>query len=713
MRIPRLLLFMLLGVMLSPVSYAQHTHGEGEPCGTVQLRKYHISEQSYQQEINAFEKWMAEKRKARAHQRIEEDVLTIPVVVHVIHNGQPVGEGPNITDAQIIDHLASVTEDYRATNPELNSIPSEFQDDIADVKFEFCLAQRDPEGLPTTGIIRVNGGRASWTYNDDRALKAQSYWPAEDYINIWVTELGGGLAGYAQPPETELPGWEGFGRFDRLTDGIVVDHAVFLRGARRTTSHELGHYFSLRHIWGDGDCRADDYCEDTPESDAPNRGCDQAHESCNSLDMVANFMDYSACRHFFTNDQKERMRIVMENSPRRLSLLSSPACEAPIVTAYNAGIRAATSPNLRCAHEFAATVDLRNYGTENLTEVQIGYRLDDQVVENFYTWTGNLAQYDIEQIQLPGFMLPAGFHRIEFFTTMPNGEEDGDPTNDEHIQEFIVVDREPVALQDFEGGVWPPSDNWIIDNPDGSYTWRDTLLTYGNHAVCIDFANYSSVGQTDRLNSPLWNLAGMENPTLFFKVAYARATQGGDLVGESDALRITASNNCGRVNIPLKTISRDELATMPDFAMSDEANSSAPSSDSDWRTERLSLARFQGEEIIVSFWGINGYGNVLWLDDIEITNLTSLEDFENFKARFEVFPNPTTDGRMNLRLHESLDGLQLEVSDLSGRSLWKKQFEHTQAGQTLTFTLPETARGLLLLRLTSTQGEIIQKIMVE
>jgi len=205
----------------------------------------------------------------------------------------------------------------------------------------------------------------------------------------------------------------------------------------------------------------------------------------------------------------------------------------------------------------------------------------------------------------------------------------------------------------------------------------------------------------------------MENPTLFFKVAYARATQGGDLVGESDALRITASNNCGRVNIPLKTISRDELATMPDFAMSDEANSSAPSSDSDWRTERLSLARFQGEEIIVSFWGINGYGNVLWLDDIEITNLTSLEDFENFKARFEVFPNPTADGRMNLRLHESLDGLQLEVSDLSGRSLWKKQFEHTQAGQTLTFTLPETARGLLLLRLTSTQGEIIQKIVVE
>ena len=36
----------------------------------------------------------------------------------------------------------------------------------------------------------------------------------------------------------------------------------------RTASHEVGHYLGLRHIWGDGDCTAEDGIDDTPNADA-------------------------------------------------------------------------------------------------------------------------------------------------------------------------------------------------------------------------------------------------------------------------------------------------------------------------------------------------------------------------------------------------------------------------------------------------------------
>ena len=121
-----------------------------------------------------------------------------------------------------------------------------------------------------------------------------------------------------------------------LTDGIVVGYKYFGSSEKgdfpvlfapfdlgRTTTHEVGHWLGLRHIWGDGDCSADDFCADTPTAFEANNGCPFDNISCGSLDMIENYMDYTddACMNVFTNDQTERMRIVLENSPRRRELV--------------------------------------------------------------------------------------------------------------------------------------------------------------------------------------------------------------------------------------------------------------------------------------------------------------------------------------------------------------------------------------------------------
>src|SRR5690606_33494061 len=192
------------------------------------------------------------------------EVITIPVVVHVIHSGQSIGVGANISDAQVISQITVLNQDYRraANSPGYNTDPVG-----ADTEIQFCLAQRDPQGNPTNGINRVNLGNTTWNeYNVQTILKPNTYWDPTKYLNIWVCQFGGDLnqtLGYAQfPTGTGLPGLGG-GSSGSVTDGVIIGYQYFGSSSLaagsyappydkgRTTTHEVGHWLGLRHIWGD------------------------------------------------------------------------------------------------------------------------------------------------------------------------------------------------------------------------------------------------------------------------------------------------------------------------------------------------------------------------------------------------------------------------------------------------------------------------------
>ena len=101
--------------------------------------------------------------------RNDEDIL-IPVVFHVVHdNGEE-----NISDAQIHESIVQLNEDFAAINPELVDVHPNFENLVADVGFEFRLADLDPNGEPTTGINRI---QSELTYNgSDLALKQLVQW---------------------------------------------------------------------------------------------------------------------------------------------------------------------------------------------------------------------------------------------------------------------------------------------------------------------------------------------------------------------------------------------------------------------------------------------------------------------------------------------------------------------------------------------------------
>ncbi len=248
-------------------------------------------------------------------------VITIPVVVHVLYNTS----SENISDAQIQSQLDVLNADFRRTNSDATNQWSQ----AADSEIEFCLATVDPNGNATTGITRTYTSTTSFGSDDKMKYTSQggkNAWDTGKYLNMWVCDLGSSLLGYAQFP----------GSGSASTDGVVMGYRYFgTVGAAqapfdggRTTTHEVGHWLNLRHIWGDGNCNYDDYVNDTPASDAANYGCASSHYSCNSLDMVQNYMDYSddSCMNLFTTGQKTRMRALFASGGFRESLLSSNAC---------------------------------------------------------------------------------------------------------------------------------------------------------------------------------------------------------------------------------------------------------------------------------------------------------------------------------------------------------------------------------------------------
>ena len=274
-----------------------------------------------------------------------DSIYYIPVVVHVLHYGESIGIGRNISQDRIQSQIDILNQDYGKTpnSPGYNTFPAG-----VDTRIRFCLATVDPNGNPTNGVVRVQTTQDAFDlFSQNTILKGYSNWDPEKYLNIWVCRLLGNFIGYAQYPMIS-PQWADSLPMvpnveDVQPDGVVIEYRVFgnvpngqgapfgVYNKGRTASHEVGHYLGLLHIWGDGGSCADnktDFCSDTPPQATYTSGCPSVTvESCTPgvPALVENYMDYSndTCMNVFTLEQKKRMRIVLRNCVRRKSVAST------------------------------------------------------------------------------------------------------------------------------------------------------------------------------------------------------------------------------------------------------------------------------------------------------------------------------------------------------------------------------------------------------
>ncbi|MDP1817125.1 MAG: M43 family zinc metalloprotease, partial [Leadbetterella sp.] len=249
------------------------------------------------------------------------DEYLIPVVVHILHSGGP----ENISDDQVFRAIEMLNQDFHG-----DSDP-----DHLDTKIRFRLAQTDPFGCSTSGIIRIFQAKEpcilTGIYGSNPGgvtASTISYWPKEHYLNIWVVNCF----------DTQISAFAGLPTFGNPTSGIVIQHRYFgdigtasNNFAPHVISHEGGHCFGLIHIWGPDpwephaptwlNCHLEsegetngDLVSDTPPQGVyqGDFGCEEGNNSCDieindRLDDIDNFMSYNTnCMRAFTPGQNTK-----------------------------------------------------------------------------------------------------------------------------------------------------------------------------------------------------------------------------------------------------------------------------------------------------------------------------------------------------------------------------------------------------------------------
>lgn len=260
--------------------------------------------------------------------------VTLPVIFHIIFNNTNYGVGNNIS-ADVV-------------NAQLNQLNAYFRNQIApyksvDTNMEFYLAETKPDGTPLTepGINRVYNSTAVFIMDSlmDSSLARQLMWNPNYYINIIVatTDISkeNSAVGMAHLPFVtssnplfglpKIP--DNYNVLPTYFHGITLNVEYFKKDVT-TFVHEMGHYWGLKHLFSEKDCKAtnDDGCADTYfyNRELYNYKTDgYVRNLCNGSNYIAdNYMDYYYhYDHKFTPDQLTRMRSVLSYSPYRANLM--------------------------------------------------------------------------------------------------------------------------------------------------------------------------------------------------------------------------------------------------------------------------------------------------------------------------------------------------------------------------------------------------------
>lgn len=240
-------------------------------------------------------------------QELNSKTIKIPVIFHVVysnashvHRTDGGNKYENISDSLLLTELKDLHDDFLKLNTDLSEIDPKLLILVGNPNVEFYLADTIMQENGKKGIIRIHNEK-----NNDNPYEVSKIIDNKRFLNIYVCDLGS---------STNSEPW-----LKPESDGVILSFS-WVGLHNRLSTHEVGHWLGLYHIWGEiGSCNKlkclfsdhNDGIDDTPEqsicTDTYSTKCPPEVKVRSALKGI-NYMDYSSCRKMFTVGQASRMR---------------------------------------------------------------------------------------------------------------------------------------------------------------------------------------------------------------------------------------------------------------------------------------------------------------------------------------------------------------------------------------------------------------------
>ncbi|HLP51676.1 MAG TPA: M43 family zinc metalloprotease [Chitinophagales bacterium] len=612
---------------------------------------------------------------------------TIPVVFHVLHQG---GD-ENISDAQIIDAMRILNEDFNRGNVDIASVAPAYQNNIADMEITFRLANIDPNGNLTNGIDRIY---SSLTYVGGPSARLNE-WDRSRYMNIWV--VANQRATYSGYPYISGATISSDSSFFACGDLMVFHYYLGSIGTSsyqlgRQLTHEIGHYLCLLHPWGNTinpgvTCMESDSVADTP----PTRGstsCNLALAYCDgsTVENVQNFMEFSYCSRMFTNGQKARVHACLDNYRDSLAMPSN------LVATGTDYVTPLPSPPIA---DFSVNKRLVCLGTPVIFS------------DDTYNGTPTNRQWTFQNANIT---TSTDEDPVVTFTALGWQSVTLDVSN---AQGSSTKTRSLVYVADAGAQLPVPYYNSFIDTADFAANWipmnvdddSTSFMLSGNGAftnsMAIVLTNFNSNvdGSYDELITPAFDLTNVTAPHDSLSFVYSYAAQEFVPPGPIDSLAVYATSNCGSTWTNIFKKGGDAL-------MNGGYLSSLfiPTNAAYWSQVNVPITNaFKTDHVRfkIRIWG-SRISNNFYIDDFTVGRVFNGIE-ENKLPALSVVPNPFNS---TIRINGLQEGnYSIAVFDITGREV--KSFASVYAANN-HFNLDVssvTAKGVYVLKVTNGNGQ--------
>ena len=681
------------------ISFAQEAYLN---CGTAEAMKkiFDANPELKQQYLLDEARLTQEDQLAAANGYRDENrtaavIYTIPIVFHVIEQGGP----ENISDAQIVDEVRILNNDYAKLNSDTTAIVPSFRSIASNIQIQFRLAQKDPNGNCTNGIDRVY---SALTNSADDNSKLND-WPRNKYLNVWTVKTIGasGVAGYAYLPQGAVSAIDGV----LILSGYIGSIGTGSVGTSRALTHEIGHFLNLQHPWGNtnnpGVACGDDGVTDTPHT-MGHTTCLLTDATCvpPTIENVQNYMEYSYCSCMFTAGQRTRMRsAITSNTSQRSSLW----------TTANLAATGVSTPSVLCLADFISN------NTENI--ICAG----DSIQYTSTSWNGHPTSWNWT---FPGgtpasstdstpyiTYHTAGLYNASLSVSNLSGTVSTTKTSFIRVNPTSAMFTNSIYSEGFETGGVIPNVNWQVNNLQNTgTTWVQTSAAAATGTKSVMITNGAAdVGYVNELIGPSINMDSISlfNPQMSFKLAYAQSS-----TSTNDKLEVLVSTNCGVSWQIRKVLTGATLATAP------ITTSNFVPAANQWTTVTFSLNSYATQpNLFFKFQFTSNGGNNIYLDDINIAGQpldAGINELSN-NLNFNVYPNPADENTIVFFNLIDKEKTTITIYDVVGREVATVFNGELNAGQHQYSIADKTtlSGGVYFVTLTAGGQRFSKKLIVK